>query len=488
MFVREDLVAAREEHLRRLRDAGVPFYPTWRGRTHTAADVHANVRDLLAEKSEVTVAGRLTSKRKHGGSTFLDLRDGSGKIQVLVKRDAVGGERYVLLDALDIGDIIAATGAVQQTKAGEDTVEASSWTLLTKSLTPLPDTWSGLQDVETRARQRELDLLTNESSRKTFLMRSAVVQALREFLVRKGFVEVETPILQLLAGGAAARPFVTHHHALDLDLFLRVAPELYLKRLLVGNIERVFEIGRAFRNEGVDRQHNPEFTMCEFYMAYATIDDLIPLTEEMFTTILTTMKGGTACDYQGKRIDFAAPWKQISFIDALRDATGIDVLREHEPEPYLSSMEEHHIAVPDVRTVPVLIDTLYKGVIRKQIWEPTIIRDFPVVMAPLAKRYDDRPDVVQKMQLLACGMEFINAYTELNDPVDQERRFREQETFREAGDEEAQQVDRQFLEALRIGLPPAAGWGLGVDRLTMLLTDSPHVRDVIAFPLLRPEQ
>jgi len=486
-LVREDLVTAREEHLRRFRDAHIPLYPTWHGRTHTASDIHQRVEELTKRGATVTVAGRLRAKRTHGGSTFLDLHDGSGKIQVLLQRNIVGDERYDLLDALDLGDILSASGAVWKTKAGEDTVAATSWILLAKSLSPLPDAWAGLQNGEVRARQRELDLLTNPDSREVFLTRSAIVRILREFLTERGFIEVETPILQPIPGGASARPFVTHHNTLDLDLTLRVSPELYLKRLVVGGMERVFEIAKNFRNEGVDRQHNPEFTMCELYMAYATVDDLIPLTEELLTTILTNVRGGLSFSYQGKPINFTPPWKQVRLGDALKEATGIDILTEQSPTPYLQYLQRQKITPPTTHTVPVLIDELYKEVLRKQSWDPVIVRDFPTSMEPLAKRREDHPGLVQRIQILAAGMELLKAYTELNDPADQEQRFSEQEQFRRHGDEEAQRIDRAFLLALRIGLPPTAGWGMGIDRLTMILTDRAHIRDVITFPLLRPE-
>jgi len=485
--MREDIIITREDHIKRLVDAGMNLYPTWNERTHSVADIHENCETLINDKTVVTVAGRLSAKRKHGGSTFADIVDGNGKMQIWLKRDVVGVENYELIEALDLGDITAFTGVLIKTQAGELTVQCEKWQLLTKSLTPLPDTWYGLKDVEVRARQRELDLLINKESRETFLMRSKIIQAMREFLLRNNFLEVETPVLQSIAGGASARPFMTHHNALDLDLFLRISPELYLKRLVVGGFERVFEIARNFRNEGVDRQHNPEFTMCEFYLAYANIDDLISLSEKMFSAIFSAIGKGDKIIYQGVELDFTAPWKQISYVDTIKNETGIDVLEDTDPEIYLDYLKKNNLDLPESKTLPSLVDTLFKEAIRKKVVQPVIVRDFPTYMEPLAKRVEGNPKLVQRAQLVAVGAELFKAYTELNDPIDQEKRFREQEQYREAGDAEAQHVDQAFLTALKIGLPPTAGWGMGIDRLTMLLTDQSHIRDVITFPLMRPE-
>ncbi len=430
----------------------------------------------------------MLGKRSHGGSIFLDVVDQSGKIQGLVKRDRIGDDRYRLLDATDIGDIVALTGPVEKTRTGEHTVSVNSWALLTKARTPLPDTWAGLQDHETRARTRELDLIANASARLVLEIRSRVLSLLRRFFSERGFLEVETPTLQPIPGGATARPFTTHHNALDLDLFLRISPELYLKRLVVGGIERVFEVSRNFRNEGVDRQHNPEFTMCECYLAYARVDDLIPLTEELFRSFLGEIRGGLTIVYRGRQLDFTPPWPQIQFVAALKERTGIDVLHEKDPAVYRKVLERLGSSSPAARNLPALIDALYKETVRKEAWNPVLVRDFPVSLEPLAKRVEGSPALVQRVQLLVAGMELLKAYTELNDPVDQEQRFREQESLRAQGDFEAQRIDTVFLDALRIGLPPTAGWGLGVDRLTMILADQAHIRDVIAFPLFRPSR
>lgn len=485
--MREDLINAREEHIERLKASGVALYPTWHNKTHNAEDIQKGSEDLIERKIVVTIAGRLSGKRKHGGSTFGDISDGSGKIQILFRRNIIGEENYNLLEALDLGDIVAVSGEVIKTQAGEITVDAQKWELLTKSLLPLPDNWYGLKDVEVRARQRELDLIINEEARKTFVTRSTTIQALREFLLNNKFMEVETPILQSIPGGASARPFATHHNALDLELFLRISPELYLKRMVVGGFERVFEIARNFRNEGVDRQHNPEFTMCEFYMAYANIDDLISFSQKMFEHILKALGKDNKISYQGNELDFSSPWKQISFVEAINEATGLDILKEDNPEVYKKYLISKKIDLPEAITLPSLVDMIFKETVRKKIIQPVIIRDYPVFMQPLAKRYPDRPELVQQAQLIAMGAEIFKAYTELNDPIDQEKRFREQEKYREEGDKEAQHIDETFLQALKIGLPPTAGWGMGIDRLVMLLTDQAHIRDVITFPLMRPE-
>jgi lysyl-tRNA synthetase class 2 len=485
--VREDLINAREEHIERLTSSGVALYPTWHSRTHDAETVQKESNSLIENKTVVTIAGRLSGKRKHGGSTFGDVTDGSGKIQILFRRNVIGEENYGLLESLDLGDIVTVSGQVIKTQAGEVTVDAQKWELLTKSLLPLPDNWYGLKDVEVRARQRELDLIINEEARKTFVTRSAVIQSMREFLLSNKFMEVETPVLQSIAGGASAKPFITHHNALDLELFLRISPELYLKRMVVGGFERVFEIARNFRNEGVDRQHNPEFTMCEFYMAYANIDDLISFSEKMFEYILKAIGKDNKVSYQGNELDFSAPWKQVSYVEAIKEATGLDVLKENNPEVYVNYLMSKKIDLPETKTLPALVDTIFKETVRKKIIQPVIVRDFPVYMEPLAKRYDDRKEIVQRAQLIAMGAEIFKAYTELNDPADQEQRFKEQEQYGKAGDKEAQHIDEAFLQALRIGLPPTAGWGMGIDRLVMLLTDQAHIRDVITFPLMRPE-
>lgn len=486
--MREDILTARAEHLKKLRDANVSLYPTWNGRSHTALEVKENYEQLSKIDQNITVAGRLTATRKHGGSTFADVADFSGKIQILLRKNVLGGDAYELTNALDIGDIIAIEGKAIKTQAGEITIDAVSWTMLTKSLSPLPDKWYGLKDVEMRARQRELDLLINQESKEVFLQRSKVIRSIRDFLRDENFIEVETPILQPIAGGASARPFSTHHNALNMSLFLRIAPELYLKRLIVGGFEKVFEIGKSFRNEGVDRQHNPEFTSCEFYMAYATIDDLITFSEKLFVKIIRDTGKDLIIEYQGQKLNFTPPWPQINYVDAIKEKTGLDVSDKTALDKFAAFLKSKDIDIPEGAGVVTLVDTIFKEEVRKKIIQPVVVRDFPAYMEPLAKRCEGKPELVQRAQLIAMGSELFKAYTELNDPREQEERFMEQDKMRESGDTEAQNTDKQFLEALKIGLPPTAGWGMGIDRLTMLLTNQTHIRDVISFPLLKPEE
>lgn len=482
--MRDDLVADREQHRETFQRAGRAPYPTWRGRTHLAADIARRAATLIRGKRRVTVAGRLLGSREHGSITFLDLHDASGNIQLLCRSDVLAEDAYQLIAALDPGDMVAATGTVMKTHAGEVSVEVQQWTLLAKALTPLPEKRAGLKDDEERARRRELDLIANQSTRDTFRIRAGVLHELRAFLERAGFAEVETPVLQHLAGGAAARPFRTHHAALNLDLTLRIAPELFLKRLIVGGHEKIFEIGHVFRNEGVDRQHNPEFTICELYWAYATVEDLVPFTERMVATIVKRIHGSTRLSYQGKTLNMAPPWPRVTFVDAVREATGVNVLSERTVEPYLRALERLKVAPPEDQSLPSLMDELFTEGVRKKTLGPIHFLDAPAELIPLAKRRPDEPKLVQRLQVVVAGMELVNAYTEENDPVEQEARFREQARLR--GTKDIHPFDAEYIEALKLGLPPTAGWGLGVDRLVMLAADVPSIRDVLFFPLLRP--
>lgn len=503
--MREDLIADREKHRDALRAAGRSPYPTWHGRTHVAAEIRAQYAAFARRKKPVTVAGRLLGSRAHGGVRFLDLHDASGKLQLLCRADRLAAEDYRLLSALDPGDVLAATGTVTKTRAGEVSIAVAQWTLLAKALTPLPERRAGLKDEEERARRRELDLLANEETQRVFRLRADVIDTLRAFIVRQGFAEVETPMLQHLAGGAAARPFRTHHEALDLDLTLRIAPELFLKRLIVGGQEKIFEIGRVFRNEGIDRQHNPEFTICELYQAYATVEDLIPLTERLVSTIIKRIHGTLQIIYQGTTLNFRPPWPRVTFVDAVRKTTGVDVLKERGPETYLRALRRLGAELPDDTSLPNLMDELLKEGVRKKTAGPLHLIDAPAELVPLAKRREDEPRLVQRLQVIVSGMELVNAYTEENDPVEQEARFREQARLRHRSTpsawsgggsggaspktrSEIYPFDAEYIEALKIGLPPTAGWGMGVDRLVMLAADVPSIRDVLYFPLLRPRK
>ncbi len=483
-LVREDLTASREEHREVLRSAGRAPYPPWRGRTHTVEQIRQQFPKLSRGRAAVTVAGRLLATREHGGIRFLDLRDASGDVQLLCRADTLRGADGVLLDALDPGDCIAARGRVTKTKAGEISIDVRTWTMLAKSLAPLPEKRAGLTNPEERARRRELDLLANPDTRRVFQIRAQITRALRDALTKHGFTEVETPILQRLAGGAAARPFKTHHQALDLDLHLRIAPELFLKRLIVGGYERIFELGRVFRNEGIDRQHNPEFTMCELYCAYATVEDLIPFTERLISRLVTAVHGRPRLTYQGASLEFRPPWPRLSYRDAIRAATRIDVLAERSPAAYVRALTKAGGQPPEDRSLPNLIDALFQTAVRKSISRPTHVLGAPAELVPLAKRDAKEPRLAARLQVIAAGMELVNAYTEENDPAEQAARFREQAQLR--GSREIYPLDAEYVESLSLGLPPTAGWGLGVDRLVMLAADQPSIRDVLYFPLLRP--
>lgn len=484
--MRHDLLATRETHRELLRTGGKDPYPTWHGRTHTTADIRASFDTLADAKDTVTVAGRLISTRKHGGVWFLDVQDASGAIQLLCRSDALGTEAFALLDALDPGDLLAATGVVTKTRAGEISIDIASWAPLAKALRPPPDPHAGLRDEEERARHREVDLLANPETRRVFDMRAKLLQSLRAFLLQEGFTEVETPVLQSQPGGADAHPFRTHHRALDLELTLRISPELPLKRLIVGGYERVFEIGKVFRNEGIDRQHNPEFTVCEFYMAYATVEDLLPLTERLFASLITAVHGSPRLTFQGASLDFTPPWPRTSVVDAVRDSTGVDLITDRDVKSYERALHTLGANLPDEQNLPRLQDALISAAVRKTTTGPAFLLGAPVELEPLAKRDPHEPRLVQRMQVLVAGMELVKAYTEENDPVEQERRFREQATLR--GSSDVHPLDAAFIEALEVGLPPTAGWGMGFDRLVMLATDQPSIRDVVFFPTLRPKE
>ncbi|TSC73026.1 MAG: lysyl-tRNA synthetase, class II [Parcubacteria group bacterium Gr01-1014_38] len=484
--MRHDLLAAREAHRELFRTRGREPYPTWHGRTHTAADVRARFASLAKTKEAVTVAGRLVGTREHGGVRFLDLKDDSGTLQLLCRSDALSSELFHLLDALDPGDLLTASGPVVKTQAGELSVDVTTWAPLAKALRPPPDPRSGLRDEEERARHREVDLLANPETRRVFDVRVKLLHGLRAFLTGEGFIEVETPILQSQPGGAAAHPFRTHHRALDLEFTLRISPELYLKRLMIGGYEKVFEVGKAFRNEGIDRQHNPEFTICEFYWAYTAVDDLIPFTERLVSTLLTEVVGSPRLTAQGQTLDFTPPWPRVSVVDAVEETAGVNLGSDRDPRAYEKALTKLEVNLPEDRTLPNLMDALINAAVRSNATSPLVLLGAPVELEPLAKRSPDEPRLVQRMQILVGGMELIKAYTEENDPWEQERRFREQASLR--GSSEVHPLDAAYIEALKVGLPPTAGWGMGVDRLVMLATGRPSIRDVLFFPLLRPER
>jgi lysyl-tRNA synthetase class 2 len=443
--------------------------------------------DLEKERVEVTVAGRIVAMRSFGKAGFSHLQDGSGRVQLYVQKNSLGDDRYALFKKLDIGDFIGAKGFLFRTKTNELTIEVEAFTLLSKSLRPLPEKWHGLTDVELRYRQRYVDLIVNPEVKKVFLLRTRIVQSIRAFLNSRGYVEVETPMMQTIPGGATAKPFKTHHNALDMDLYLRIAPELYLKRLLVGGFERVYEINRNFRNEGISTRHNPEFTMLEFYTAYADYRDLITLTERMISGIAQEVLGTMEVEYEGHRINLAPPWKKITFLDSLREA-GVpdDVLANADKaRDYAKKLGA---SLRGGEPLGKILNEIFEALVETKLIQPTFITDYPTDISPLSKKRDDNPDFVERFELFVVGRELANAFSELNDPVDQKERFQKQVTEREAGDEEAHQMDEDFIRALEYGMPPAAGEGIGIDRLVMLLTGSSSIRDVILFPQMKKEK
>ena len=451
------------------------------------ANINTSKETLEQTRVEVTLAGRIVALRSFGKAGFGHIQDGSGKIQVYFQKNTLGEEQYAFFKKLDIGDFIGVKGFLFRTKTDELTIDMEDFTLLAKSLRPLPEKWHGLTDVEIRYRQRYVDLIVNPEVKAVFLLRTKIIQAIRSFLNARGFLEVETPMMQTIPGGATARPFKTHHNALDMDLFLRIAPELYLKRLLVGGFERVYEINRNFRNEGISTRHNPEFTMLEFYLAYADYRDLIEMTEQMISTVAGEVLGTTSITYEGHAINLTPPWKKMTFLESLKEA-GVpdDVLSDvDKAREYAKKLGAQ---VKGGEPLGKLWNEIFEALVEPNLIQPTFITDYPTDISPLSKKREDDPNFVERFELFVVGREMANAFSELNDPVDQKERFLKQVTEREAGDDEAHQMDEDFIRALEYGMPPAAGEGIGIDRLVMLLTGSPSIRDVILFPQMKKEK
>lgn len=485
----EPLVQVRLKKLQELKERGIDPYPARFSRSHSVADVIACFSRLREEErsgERVAIAGRLIAMRRMGKAAFFDLLDEGNRIQVYASTEQMEEPSFRELGASDVGDFLGVTGEVFRTKSGELTVGVAEWRLLAKSLRPLPEKWHGLKDVELRYRYRSLDLMTTQGVREVFLRRSRLIAAMRRFLDARGFIEVETPMMQPLAGGATARPFVTHHNALGVDLYLRIAPELYLKRLVIGGLDRVYEVGKNFRNEGVSTEHNPEYTMLEIYEAYSDYEGMMSLVEVLVSGTAGEVVGSTRVTYQGNEIDLAPPWKRIGLEEAVEQATGIGI-RETSAEHILSQVEDKGIELPQLSRGR-MIEHLFEEYVQPGLIQPTIVKDYPADISPLAKRKLDSEGVVERFELFAGGLEIANAFTELNDPLDQSARFEEQERLRKAGDEEAQRIDEDFLFALEHGMPPTGGIGIGIDRLVMLLTDSRSIRDVILFPTLRAKK
>jgi len=481
-----DLEQKRHLKLKRIKEQGIDPYPPRVHRTHTAAEAIKAYETSEQTSEEVSLVGRLRSIRAMGKATFAHIEDGSGRIQIYLRQDILGKKSYEFFTReFDVGDFIEARGDLFRTHTGEVTVKVKDFRMLAKSLHPLPEKWHGLKDTEIRYRQRYLDLIANEEVRKVFVIRARIISALRRFLDEHGFLEVETPTLQPIYGGAAARPFTTYHQQLHQRLYLRIADELYLKRLIIGGYERVYEIGKDFRNEGVDRQHNPEFTALEFYMAYADYNNVMDLTEEMIAYVAKEALGTTLITYQGQEIDLASPWRRIPLRQAILKETGID----YQDYPDAESLYEAIRAIggaPEPKAARAkLIDPVLIDFAEPKLIQPTFLVDYPLETSPLAKRKPGHPDTVERFEGFIGGMEICNAFTELNDPLDQRERFLAQSRALEAGDEEAHPLDEDFLRALSYGMPPTGGFGMGVDRLAMLLTDQPNIREVILFPHLR---
>ena len=473
---------SRLEKLEQIKKGGKNPYPS-------SVRKNLNIKDARNKEGEkVTVAGKLFSVRSHGKSTFMDLRDESGSIQLYFKTDVLGEDKYNFIGLLDSGDYIEASGEVFTTKAGEITVKVEDFLLLSKTLLPVPDSWYGLKDVETRYRKRYLDTLINEQVKEALKKRSKIINNLRNFMGKNGFTEVETPVLQMIPGGAAAKPFITHYNILKQDMYLRISPELYLKRMIVGGFEKVFEIGKNFRNEGLSHMHNPEFTMMEFYWAYQDYRGLMEFTQELISTVIKNIEGSLKVEYQGDIIDFAPPYEVISFKDLVLKDCGIDIFEY----PDFISLKKEVIKKGidlDFKSITVwakLVDELYKKVSRPKIVEPIFLVDHPIELTPLAKAHDDNSRTAQRFQLVCGkGIELVNAYTELNDPLEQERRFLDQAKMSKQGWDESAMMDRDFVEALKYGLPPTAGWGMGIERFAMLLTNNYSIKEVIPFPTLK---
>jgi len=471
----------RRRKLERLRADGIDPYPHSFPGVQPAASIQAAHGDLEAgEETEMAyrVAGRLAARRGHGGAAFLDLVDRSGRVQTQARRDILGEESFERLTSLDLGDLVGVDGTAFRSRRGELTLRATGWQLLAKSLLPPPDKFHGLEDTETRYRRRELDLMANEEARELFVLRSKVISAVRGWLDARGFLEVETPVLQPLYGGGHARPFVTHHNALDRDLYLRIATELYLKRLIVGGLERVYELGKDFRNEGLSPKHNPEFTVLEWYQAYTDYADIAAGLEELVSFVAGEV------EYAGD-IDFSPPWRRILLHEAIQERTGVDVLAGRDCDALVAAARERGIELDPSETWPQLVDDLLSKHVEPGLRDPTFVLDYPVELSPFAKAHRSRPGLVERFECFAGGMELANAFTELNDPDEQRARFEAQRRYSAQGDEEAQPYDEDFVRALEQGMPPTGGIGVGIDRLVLLLSGRRSIREVVLFPLMR---
>ena len=479
----------RREKLAELKSEGKDPFDVYKvDRTHTSEQVKSNFEKL--EGKEVTVAGRIMSKRGQGKVVFSDIHDRDGKIQLFIKIDEVGEEQLKSYKTFDLGDMVEATGEVFKTRTEEISVKVKSFQLICKSLKPLPEKWHGLKDPDLRYRQREVDLITNPEVKDTFIKRSQIIRGIREFLDNRGFLEVETPILSPIAGGAAARPFITHHNTLDIDMYLRIATELYLKRLIVGGFEKVYDMGKNFRNEGMSVRHNPEFTMIELYEAYSDYNDMMEIMENLAAYVCEKVNGTTKVMYQGTEIDFKPPWRRITMVDAVKEYAGIDFNAIASDEEAQAIAKEKHLEFPkplNTVTKGEVLNALYEEFAEQHMIQPTFVMDYPVEISPLTKKKRGNEMFTERFEGFVFGREICNAYSELNDPIVQRERFEQQAKERELGDDEAYMIDEEFMSALETGMPPTGGLGFGVDRLIMFLTDSPSIRDVLLFPTMKPQ-
>lgn len=488
-----DLLKIRLEKISDLTDAGIDLYPNDIKPTNTTAEINTRFGSSTGEElakltNSFSVAGRLMAVRNFGKAAFVKIQDYKGQIQGYVAKNILSAEDYFVFKKLDIGDIIYISGKLFRTKTDELTIEAEKLTLLAKSIHPLPEKWHGLTDIETRYRQRYLDLIANPKVKEIFYRRSRIIKLIRQFMDEHDFLEVETPMMQPRAGGAAARPFKTHHNALDTDFYLRIAPELYLKRLVTGGLERVYEINRNFRNEGISTFHNPEFTMMEFYQAYSTYEDLMSLTEDLFVFLAQNIFGGMQFNYQNTQIDLTPPWRRISVKDALVQIAGMEPSALEDQAKAFAFAQKIGCKINDTDHLGKILMAVFEEVVEKKLIQPTFVTHYPVIISPLSRRSKNDVDLTDRFELYVYGREIANAFSELNDPVDQKERFLQQLHEREAGDDEAHEMDEDYIRALEYAMPPTAGEGIGIDRLVMLFTDSASIRDVILFPLLKTKQ
>lgn len=479
-----ELKKVRLEKLQELRDMNIDPFGTRFDRDINALTIHSEFEKY--EGKNVKIAGRIMSKRRHGKAGFANLQDLSGTVQLYFRQDDLGEEKYELFKKLDIGDILGIEGEVFKTQKGENSIHVKDLTYLAKSLNPLPEKWHGLKDVELRYRQRYVDLIVNPEVKEVFIKRSRIIKEIRSFLDNKGFLEVETPMMQPIAGGATARPFITHHNALDMELYLRIAPELYLKRLIVGGLEKVYEINRNFRNEGISTKHNPEFTMLELYQAYADYEVMMELTEELISTVMYKVNGTMTAEFDGHQIDFTPPWRRITMLDAIKEYTGLDFNNIHTDAEARDKAKSLQLKIEPNATKGEIINEVFEAFVEEKLIQPTFVYGHPVEISPLAKRNADNPQYTDRFELFIMQREIANAFSELNDPIDQRERFVKQMEKRVSGDAEAHMMDEDYINALSYGMPPAGGLGIGIDRLVMLMTNSTSIRDVILFPTMRP--